>query len=108
MKIENNGAVPISPKRTENSQAVSKKNGNTAPVTGNRPAIAGKDHVEVTESARTLAKARAALDNVQDVENDRVEMLKQQVASGNYTVPVEALAKKMMAATNLWDSGGEK
>ncbi len=97
MKIENNGSMPVAPKRTDNVQAASKKDSSQ----GVRPATSGTDKAEVTESARLLAKARAALENSDDVESERVAMLKRQVESGNYQVPVEELAKRLLARRTL-------
>ncbi len=98
MKIDNNGTAPISPKRTEGVNATGKK----YPVPGSPTSISGKDRAEVTGSARMLAKARAALENAglessDEVENDRIEMLRQQVQNGNYQIPVEDLARRLIA-----------
>jgi flagellar biosynthesis anti-sigma factor FlgM len=56
----------------------------------------------VTESARLLAKARAELDSAEEVENERIQMLKQQIASGNYEIPVDELAKRLLAKRSLF------
>ncbi len=102
MKIENTGSMPVTPKRTEGVQSSSKK----TPVQGTRPTGEAKDRAEVTESARLLAKARAALDKVNpdnagDVESERVEILKQQIENGNYQIPVEELAKRLLSRRNF-------
>jgi flagellar biosynthesis anti-sigma factor FlgM len=91
MKIENTGSTPVNPQRTENVQPANKKPASQEV----RPVASGKDRAEVTESARLLAKARAALENSGDVENERVAMLKKQVESGNYEIPVDELAKRL-------------
>ncbi len=93
MKIENNGSQPVAPRWTDSVQGASKKDAGQ----GVRPAASGTDRAEVTENARLLAKARAALENGADVESERVAMLKQQIESGNYQIPVEELAKRLLA-----------
>ena len=93
MKIENSGMTPISPKRTDSIQSSDKKSASSSA----RVSISGKDRAEVTESARLLAKARTELENADGAENERLEMLKQQVQSGNYEIPVEELAKRLLA-----------
>jgi flagellar biosynthesis anti-sigma factor FlgM len=98
MKIENNGTSPVPPKRTDGVQP----NGKTGPGQPVRSTIAGKDRAEVTESARLLAKARAELDSAEEVENERIQMLKQQIASGNYEIPVDELAKRLLAKRSLF------
>jgi len=102
MKIENNGSMPVTPKRIEGVQPASKK----TPIQGIHPTATSKDHAEVTDSARLLAKARAALEgvnteNVDDVDSKRVEILKQQIESGNYQIPVEELAKRLLSRRNF-------
>ena len=93
MKIENNGMTPITPKRTEASQGVDRKDtkGEVSAASGN------KDRAELSENARLLAKARASLEELSEVERERVERLREQIESGTYTVPVEDLAKRLVS-----------
>ena len=51
----------------------------------------------MSSSARLLAKARAALGNTDDADTERLALLKQQIASGDYTVQVSELARKLLA-----------
>ncbi len=59
--------------------------------------LSGKDAAVLSERARLLAKASAALEETPDVREERVRLLQEQVANGNYEVPVEALAKKLLS-----------
>ena len=92
MKIENNGISPLSTQRTEATQRVEKKS-DSKEVNSVR---GGQDKAEMSESARLLAKARAALGNVEDVDFERLALLKQQIGSGDYTVQVSELARKLV------------
>ena len=93
MKIENNGMTPITPKRTEGSQAVDRKDNR-----GEVNATGGyKDRAELSDNARLLAKARASLEELSEVERERVERLRDQIDSGTYTIPVEDLAKRLVS-----------
>lgn len=103
MKIDNNGLTPVSSQRTDGIQPASKKNAGQV----NRTSISGKDRAEVTDSARLFAKARASLESAQEVENERLDMLKQQIQSGNYEVPVEELAKRLLSLRSVWNEGAE-
>lgn len=93
MKIEPTGLQPLSTKSTENATPVEKREEvSEADSTRSR-----QDKVEMSENARLLAKARAALGNTEEVESERLAMLKQQVESGDYTVQVGELARKLLA-----------
>jgi flagellar biosynthesis anti-sigma factor FlgM len=95
MKIENNGSSipPLSSKPTEAATRVEKKEDRKDLQT----ARIGQDTAEMSENARLLAKARVALGNVDETNTDRVVMLKAQVASGDYTIKVSDLARKLVA-----------
>jgi anti-sigma28 factor (negative regulator of flagellin synthesis) len=89
-RTQNHGAVPVERKEHPTDQ-------------GARPdRLNGKDAAVLSERARLLARARLALEETgQDagleVREERVRLLQEQVANGNYQVPVEALVKKLYA-----------
>lgn len=93
MKIENNGLNPLSANRPEAANRVEKKN------SLKRAALAasGPDKAEMSENARLLAKARLALANMEEVDSERLALLKQQIENGDYTVQVSDLARKLAA-----------
>jgi flagellar biosynthesis anti-sigma factor FlgM len=92
MKIDPNGILPVSPKKTEAVQSVSKNDS----VSGSQAVAGSKDRVVVTGNARLLAKARAELESTSTVENERLDMLKQQIQQGTYEIPVDELAKRLL------------
>jgi flagellar biosynthesis anti-sigma factor FlgM len=93
MKIETTGLQPLSAKPTETALPIERRE----ETNGTEAIHAGKDKVEMSKNARLLAKARAALDNTETADAERVALLKQQVESGDYTVQVGDLARKLMA-----------
>jgi flagellar biosynthesis anti-sigma factor FlgM len=93
MKIENSGIQPLSTNRPEATRRAEKKD-NVKNVSATR---GGTDKAEMSENARLLAKARAALGNVSDSDSERLAALKQQIESGDYTVQVGDLARKLAA-----------
>jgi flagellar biosynthesis anti-sigma factor FlgM len=93
MKIENNGLTPLSANRPEPAKRVEKNNS----LKGASPAASGLDKAEMSENARLLAKARAALGNVDEVDSERLSLLKQQIENGDYTMHVSELARKLAA-----------
>jgi flagellar biosynthesis anti-sigma factor FlgM len=93
MKIENTGIQPLSTKKTENALPVEKREGLSETGT----VRAGKDKVEMSENARLLAKARATLSDTESADAERIALLKQQVESGDYTIQVGELARKLLA-----------
>jgi flagellar biosynthesis anti-sigma factor FlgM len=93
MKIENNGINPLSANRPEAAKRVEKKDD----LKNASSAIGGQDKAEMSENARLLAKARVALGNVEEVDPERLALLKQQIESGDYTVQISDLARKLVA-----------
>ena len=55
-----------------------------------------RDEVQLSEEARSLQRLAAATAQVPDVDEARVEALRQQVEAGTYEVPVEALVNKLL------------
>ncbi len=93
MKIENTGIQPLSTKKTENATPVEKRE----ELSETGKVRAGKDKVEMSENARLLAKARATLGDTESADAERLALLKQQVESGDYTIQVGDLARKLLA-----------
>ena len=93
MKIENSGIQPLSTKPTENAMPVEKRE----ELSETGTVRAGKDKVEMSENARLLAKARATLGETDSADAERIALLKQQVDSGDYTIQVGDLARKLLA-----------
>src|SRR5437660_1542101 len=57
------------------------------------------DSVTLSDSARSLAAAREAVQQVPDVREGKVADIKQRVESGTYEVSSRVLARKMVDAT---------
>jgi flagellar biosynthesis anti-sigma factor FlgM len=93
MKIENNGITPLSASHTEAANRVEKKNN----VKNTNALVGGQDKAEMSENARLLAKARVALGNQEETDSERLALLKQRIESGDYTVQVSDLARKLVA-----------
>jgi negative regulator of flagellin synthesis FlgM len=58
------------------------------------------DSVSLSDNARTLATARAAVQQAPDVRDAKVAAIKQRVEDGTYNVPAHVLAGKLLAAGN--------
>ena len=93
MKIENTNLSPLSSKPTEFAKRVEKKES----LKNARSVRGGPDKVEMSEDARLLAKARAALGNTEDLDTEKLAGLRKQIESGDYTVQVTELARKLAA-----------
>jgi len=93
MKIENNSMSPLSSKPTESAKRVEKKDS----LKDVRAVQAGQDKAEMSENARLLAKARAALGNVEETNIEELANIRKQVESGDYTVQINELARKLVA-----------
>ena len=93
MKIENTSMSPISSKPTDSTKRLEKKDS----LKETHSVRAGQDKAEMSENARLLAKARAALGNIDETDNERLAALRKQIESGDYTVQVNELARKLAA-----------
>jgi flagellar biosynthesis anti-sigma factor FlgM len=93
MRIENTNLQPLSAKPAETATPIERRDD----VGETESTRSGQDKVEMSENARLLAKARAALGSTEDVNAERVALLKQQIESGDYTVKVGELARKLLA-----------
>ena len=58
------------------------------------------DSVTLSDSARSLAQARAEVEKAPDVREQKVADIKQQVDSGTYQVSARVLARNIVAAAN--------
>ncbi len=92
MKIENGSIHPLASSRPQGASPVDR-----TPHSGeNAPTSNTKDRAELSEQARILAKARHALNESQEVRNERIEQLRQQIEGGTYNIPLEALANHLL------------
>lgn len=93
MKIDNVNANRITQKQAENAAGVEK---NLKPERENMESITGKDKASLSENARILAKSRAALEETPEIRTEIVEQLRQQIAAGEYQIPVKELATRFL------------
>jgi flagellar biosynthesis anti-sigma factor FlgM len=94
MKIENNGISPLTPKPTNPTQRSEGKSSGQ----GVKGASQSYDRTELSENARLLARARVAVDGVEDApESEQVQKLRGQVQDGSYQVQLESIAKRLIA-----------
>ncbi|MDL1909801.1 flagellar biosynthesis anti-sigma factor FlgM [Chloroflexi bacterium CFX6] len=94
MKIENANLSPLSSKPADAARRVERKD---SPKDVSSSVRAGQDTAEMSEEARLLAKARAALGSVEETDAERLAALRKQIESGDYTVQVSELARKLIA-----------
>lgn len=93
MKIDNTNLSPLSSRPTEPSKRIEKKDN----LKETKSIRAGQDKVEMSEDARLLAKSRAALGNVDEGNADKLAELRSKIESGDYSVQVTELARKLAA-----------
>jgi len=60
-------------------------------------ALSGKDRAALSERSRLMAKMRGVLAETPDARSEKVAALRQQVETGDYQVPVEALVEKLVS-----------
>jgi negative regulator of flagellin synthesis FlgM len=93
VKIQNDDGVsrgmsqapqPVQPRRQDSGLAAAAASGS------------GEDRVEVSDRARALQVAAGSLAQLPQIRMDKVESLKQLVKSGNYEIPGEQVAEKLL------------
>lgn len=99
MKIENNNISGTSFNKTEGTHQVEKQN--TSASVENSASVSKKDKAELSDEARLLQKARVALDETSEVDQAKVDDLKAKIQKGEYNVPYETLAEKMLSKLGL-------
>jgi flagellar biosynthesis anti-sigma factor FlgM len=87
--VDNNNISPLSPKKAENAY---RAQANSSAVSNTEK----RDNAVVSENARTLAKARTALENSPEVESERLAEIRKQINNGDYTIQVESIARRLM------------
>jgi len=97
MKIENSGINPLTSKPTEGAHPVEKNNRAAEQSTS----VGSRDRATLSERARTLAKARTALNDAPDVRSEKVQHIKEQIDSGKYQINFEELAGKLLGRLGL-------
>jgi len=97
MKIENNSLNQMQANKAESAQQVEKQQKQTEHSTRTQQ----KDTLEVSEKARLLSKARAAVDGVEESRAQKVNELKELVNQGEYKVPHEELAIRLAAHIDI-------
>jgi flagellar biosynthesis anti-sigma factor FlgM len=99
MKVENtNGLGHINSTQANKTKSVERDGINSgASLHLSVSGLSGKDEATLSESARMLAKARTGLGTTPDVRKDVVESLHEQIQSGVYQIPYDALAKRLLA-----------
>ena len=98
MKIENSNINGTSLNKTEGTHQVEKQNASSV---DNSTSVAKKDKAELSDEARLLSKARAALDESSEVNQAKVDALKAKIEKGEYSVPVETIAEKLLSKLGL-------
>ncbi|MDO6515451.1 MULTISPECIES: flagellar biosynthesis anti-sigma factor FlgM [Neptuniibacter] len=82
-----------------NEQGNAAKNGNGA-VAQQPPSNKG-DTVNLSNAAQLLQNVDKQLSDTPDVDNERVERIKQEIESGSYQINAERVAEKMLNFDNL-------
>jgi len=64
-------------------------------------ATAPRDRAELSERARLLAKAKAALEETPDVDMERIHDLQKMIQTGAYEIPYDELARLLLAKLGI-------
>ncbi len=95
MKVDKGGMNRISKKRVAGIRRSEKE-----PRLDDRRKFggwSGRDETMLSEKAHLLAISFTSLNEIPDVRTELVDGLKKEINAGTYTVPVEALAKKLIS-----------
>jgi negative regulator of flagellin synthesis FlgM len=96
MKIDSLSSSPLSPNQPDPTGQA--KNSSHVDQ-GSRVSSTG-DRADLSDRGRILAKARVALANTPDVNQEKVASIKKQVDNGTYSVPASELARRLLHRIN--------
>ena len=101
MVIDTNSINPAQPgKRNGGADAaVPDKNtgGGAVPAgSGQSPSVRSSDTVELSSQAQNLGRLQVALRELPDVDEARVEQVRQQIADGSYRIDADQIATKIL------------
>ncbi len=99
MKIENNNIGNTSLNKAESSHQIEKQNANSS--VDNISSLHQKDKAELSDQARLMSKARTALDEASEVDQEKIDNIKQKIQNGDYHVPIDKLADSLMSKLGL-------
>jgi negative regulator of flagellin synthesis FlgM len=86
---------PVVPKAAV--QTVKPVNKTTAPVEVQAPVGGQGDRVELSEQAKTIQAAHRLIQQIPEVDEEKVARIKEQIASGTYRVDSQKTAEKILA-----------
>ena len=75
---------------------VQQKNASSDAPSGKGKTKTGEDSVELSQNARDLTLAQAALRDIPDIRSEKVSELKQQLSEGSYEIKPKIIAGKMI------------
>ena len=78
---------------------VQQKNTSSDKSSSKEKVKAGEDSVDLSQSAKDLKLAQAALRDLPDIRSEKVSQLKQQIEAGTYEIKPEKIAGKMIEET---------
>jgi len=100
MVIDPNSINPAQPGKRNggtDSTALDKKAAGANPkASGNKSSTSSSDTVELSSQARTLGKIERALASLPEIDEARVEQVRQQIADGSYQVDANSIAANIL------------
>ncbi|MBT8148619.1 MAG: flagellar biosynthesis anti-sigma factor FlgM [Gammaproteobacteria bacterium] len=100
MVIDTNSINPAQPGKRNggtDSAALDKKAASANPkASTNKSSNSSSDTVELSSQARTLGKIERALASLPEVDEARVEQVRQQIADGSYQVDANSIAANIL------------
>lgn len=61
----------------------------------------GKQTLTISDQAQQFKNARAALDNLPEIREDKVNQIQSQLQTNNYNIPGEKVAEKMLKSFGI-------
>ena len=93
--------VHIDPRRAQSTPSVVPASRVRRPTPQPAAPAPPTDGVSLSSEARSLAASRRAVETAPEVREDRVAELKQRIARGEYDVPADVLARKLLKKTSI-------
>jgi negative regulator of flagellin synthesis FlgM len=100
MKVENSNLNPLNRPGVDGVNSADRDKVRQTNTSGAGKAT--KDRATLSSGAQIMAKAMAAYKEEPEVRSEKLEALRQQIVSGDYQIPYDGLAKKLIS--KIWNA----
>lgn len=96
MVIDMNGVNSLQNQSSRSSATSNRSDGGNGKASAKADAVGSDDQVQLSSQANALQKVEARIQDLPDVDSERVAALRQQIENGEYQVNADNIAQKLI------------